>query len=280
VEDIMTKSKGYIPPGFRTVTPYLVVPGVARLIDFLKEAFDAEEIVRAAREDGSIAHAGARIGDSMVEMGEATGNWRPMPAGLHLYVKDADATYARAIKAGGVSLYDPKDMDYGDHEGGVADPSGNHWYIATHTAGKHFVPNGLATVTAGFSVKGAADFLAFVVKALGAEIVVKHEGPNGAVGHAKVRIGDSVMECSEAHGQWGPRPVAMHLYVPDTDAGYKTAMAAGATSLSEPRDQFYGERSGGVLDPWGNHWYIATHKEDLTTEELMSRGAAQGQSVT
>jgi PhnB protein len=101
VEDIMTKSKGYIPPGFRSVTPYLVVPGVARLIDFLKEAFGAEEIVRVAREDGSIAHAGVRIGDSMVEMGEATGDWRSMPAGLHLYVKDADARFAGAIKAGG-----------------------------------------------------------------------------------------------------------------------------------------------------------------------------------
>jgi PhnB protein len=276
----MTKSKGYIPPGFRSVTPYLVVPGVARLIDFLKEAFGAEEIVLAAREDGSIAHAGVRIGESMVEMGEAIGVWRPMPAGLHLYVKDADATYALAIKAGGVSLYEPKDMDYRDHEGGVTDPSGNDWYIGTHKSGKHFVPEGLGMVTGGFSVKGAAEFLAFLVKAFDANIVVQHEGPNGAVGHAKVRIGDSVMECSEAHGHWGPRPVAMHLYVPDADAGYKTAMAAGATSLSEPKDQFYGERSGGVLDAWGNHWYIATHKEELTTEELMSRGAAQGQSVT
>jgi PhnB protein len=275
----MTKSKGYVPPGFRTVTPYLVVPGVARLLDFLKDAFGAKEIVRAAREDGSIAHAGIRIGGSMLEMGEATADWRSMPAGLHLYVEDADATYARAIKAGGQSLYEPKDMDYGDHEGGVSDPSDNHWYIGTRTAGKHFVPDGLATVTASFSVKGAAEFLGFLVKAFGAEIVGKHEGANGVVGHATVRIVDSVMECSEAHGKWGPRPVAMHLYVPDADAGYKAAMAAGATSLSEPKDQFYGERSGGVMDAWGNHWYIATHMEDLTIEELTSRGAAQGQSV-
>ncbi len=76
----------------------------------------------------------------------------------------------------------------------------------------------------------------------------------------------------------GPRAVTMHVYVPDVDAIYKTAMAAGTTSLSEPKDQFYGERNGGVIDAWGNHWYIATHMEDLSTEELMSRGAAQGES--
>src|SRR5215469_6642094 len=207
----MNKSKGYIPPGFRSVTPYLVVPGVARLLDFLKEAFDAKETFRGPREDGSIAHASVRIGDSMVEMGESVDK-RSMPGGLHLYVQDADATYACAVKAGGVSLYEPKDMDYGDHEGGVTDPSDNHWYIGTHKLGKNFIPEGLRSVTAGFSVKGAAEFLAFLVKAFGAHIVSKHEGPNGTVGHAKVRIGDSVMECSEAHGQWGPRPATLHVY--------------------------------------------------------------------
>jgi PhnB protein len=128
----MTRSKSPIPKGFHSVTPYLVVPGVARLIDFFKEAFGAEETIRVARQDGSISHAAVRIDDSMVEMGEASGEWRAMVAGLHLYVKDADETYARAIKAGGVSLYEPQDMDYGDREGGVTDPSGNQWYIATH----------------------------------------------------------------------------------------------------------------------------------------------------
>jgi PhnB protein len=71
----------------------------------------------------------------------------------------------------------------------------------------------------------------------------------------------------------------MHLYVPDVDAVYGTALSAGATSLSEPKDQFYGERNGGVMDAWGNHWYIATHTEELTTEELMSSGAAREESV-
>jgi PhnB protein len=275
----MAKSKGPIPEGFHTVTPYLVVPGVARLIKFLKQAFDAEETIRAAREDGSISHAAVRIGDSMVEMGEASGDWKAMPAGLHLYVKNADEVYQRALKAGATSLYEPRDMDYGDLEGGVMDPSGNQWYIATHKAGQRFAPEGLHSVTPGLSVKGAAEFLAFLAKAFAAQIVVKKEDTNGTVGHAKVRIGDSVIECSEAHGEWGPRPVTLHLYVPDVDGMYNDAIAAGGKSLSEPKDQFYGERNGGVVDAWGNHWYIATHTEDLTTEELMSRGASQGESV-
>jgi PhnB protein len=255
------------------------VPEVARLIEFLKQAFDAEETIRAARNDGLISHAGVRIGDSMVEMSEACGEWKAMPAGLHLYVKNSDQTYQRAIAAGAESLYEPQDMEYGDREGGVTDPTGNQWYIATHKAGVHFAPEGLRSVTAGISVRDAAKFLDFLAKAFAAQIVFQNEAPGGAVGHAKARIGDSLMECSEAHGKWGPRPVALHLYVPDVDRTYRDALAAGGMSLSEVKDQFYGERNGGVVDAWGNHWYIATHTEDLTTEELMSRGASQGESV-
>ena len=271
----MAKSKGPIPEGFHTVTPYLVMPGIAGLMEFLKQAFDAQELDRMARPDGSIAHAAMRIGDSMVEMGEAP-EGRVMPAALHLYVKNADETYLRALKVGATSLYEPRDMDYGNREGGVTDPRGNQWYIATHKAGQHFAPEGLRSVTPGFSVKGAAEFLTFLGKAFGAQIEFRKEVPNGTVGYAKVRIGDSIIECSEAHGELGPRPTALHLYVPDVDGMYKDAIAAGGKSLSEPKDQFYGERSGGVVDAWGNHWYIATHTEDLTADELMSRVASQG----
>ncbi len=216
----------------------------------------------------------------MVEMGEASGEWKPMLAGLHLYVKDAREVHRRAVNAGAQSLYEPRDMDYGDLEGGIKDPSGNHWYIATHKSGKHFAPEGLRSITPGMSVKDAAKFLGFLEKAFGASATIEHSSPQGVVGHAKVQIGDSMLECSEAHGEWGPRLATLHLYVPDVDATYHSAISAGATSLSEPKDQSYGERNGGVVDPWGNHWYIARHTEDLTVEELRSRTAAQGESVT
>jgi PhnB protein len=272
----MSSQTNYVPEGFHSLTPYLVCKGTSRLLEFLKQAFAAEETFRMNREDGTIGHASARIADSMLEMADPTDEWKAMPAGLHLYVSNADEVYGRAIQAGAQSLYEPRDMDYGDREGGVEDPSGNQWYIATRKAGKHFAPEGFRSVTPGMSVKDAAKFLQFLVKAFDANVVEKNETPGGSVGHATVRIGDSIFECSEAHGQWGPRAATLHLYVPDVDAVYERALKTGATSLSEPKDQFYGERNGGVMDAWGNHWYVATHKESLSKEEVEKRASAQG----
>jgi PhnB protein len=121
-----------IPDGYHTVTPYLVVPGVARLIDFLKEAFDAEEMVRMPGPDGAINHAEVRIGNSAVMMGPASEEHPPMPAMLHLYVEDADAVFQRAVGAGATVLAEPEDQFYGDRMGGVKDEFGNQWWIATH----------------------------------------------------------------------------------------------------------------------------------------------------
>jgi uncharacterized glyoxalase superfamily protein PhnB len=272
----MSNQKRYIPEGFHSLTPYLVCNEAARLLEFLKQAFGAEETFRMNRKDGTIAHASARIADSMLEMADPAEEWKAMPAGLHLYMPNVDEGYQRAVQAGARSLYEPKEMDYGDREGGIQDPSGNHWYIATHKAGKHFAPEGLRSVTPGVSVRDAATLLQFLAKAFEADVVQKNETTDGSVGHAKVRIGDSILECSEAHGEWGPRTATVHLYVPDVDAVYDRTLKAGATSLSEPKDQFYGERSGGVMDEWGNNWYVATHKETLTKEEVKKRASAQG----
>jgi PhnB protein len=115
-----------------TVTPYLTVQGAAKLIDFLKQAFEAKEIHCMTRPDGVIGHAEVRIGDSVVMMSEACGEWKPMPAMLYLYVEDVDAVYQRALEKGATSLREPMDQFYGDRSGGVQDPCGNHWHIATH----------------------------------------------------------------------------------------------------------------------------------------------------
>src|SRR2546422_2922688 len=120
-----------IPDGFRTVTPYLLVPGVAKLIDFLKQAFAAEETHRSARPDGTVMHAQVKIGDSTVMMGEPMGEFR-MPGSLYLYVTDTDATYKRALQAGATSVMAPADQFYGDRNAGVKDAGGNVWWIATH----------------------------------------------------------------------------------------------------------------------------------------------------
>ena len=121
-----------VPDGLHTVTPYLVVPGVAQLIDFMKQVFDATEIRRMALPDGTVMHAEVRIGDSALMMGQAPGGYQALTASLYVYVKDTDAVYQRAIAAGATSLMAPADQFYGDRNAGVKDASGNTWWIATH----------------------------------------------------------------------------------------------------------------------------------------------------
>lgn len=121
-----------IPDGFHTVTPYLIVSGVAKLIDFMKQSFEAKEIERMARADGTVMHAEVRIGDSVIMMGEPMGEYQPMPSSLYLYVNDTDATYKRALEAGGTSVKEPANQFYGDRSASVKDPTGNLWGIATH----------------------------------------------------------------------------------------------------------------------------------------------------
>ena len=121
-----------IPKGFHTLTPYLVVEGIPKLIDFLKQAFGAQETFRLTRPDGGVMHAELKIGDSIVMMGEAMGQWKAKPCSLYLHVEDVDAVYQRAIQAGGTSVGEPKDQFYGDRSAGVIDPSGNYWGIGTH----------------------------------------------------------------------------------------------------------------------------------------------------
>lgn len=121
-----------IPEGYHTLTPHLIVQGASKLLDFLKEAFDATEKYRLPGPDGVVMHAEVKIGDSMVMIGEATGQWQAMPASMALYTDNADALYKRALEAGATSIREPADQFYGDRSGGVKDPAGNHWWIATH----------------------------------------------------------------------------------------------------------------------------------------------------
>ena len=121
-----------IPEGYHTVTPYLVVKGAGKLIDFLKAAFDAQENFRMPMPDGSIGHAEVRIGNSMIMLGEARDQWKAMPTTLQLYLEDVDAAYARAVAAGGTPVAEPQNQFYGDRRGGVQDMCGNYWWMATH----------------------------------------------------------------------------------------------------------------------------------------------------
>jgi uncharacterized glyoxalase superfamily protein PhnB len=118
--------------------------------------------------------------------------------------------------------------------------------------------------------------LDFLKQAFGAELThPPMTKPDGTVGHAEVKIGDSRIMMGDASGsKSGAMPAVLYLYVPDCDALYRRALQAGATSISEPADQFYGDRHGGIMDPSGNQWWIATHKEDVSHEEMVKRAQA------
>jgi len=122
----------FIPEGYHSVTPYIVVGNVDELIDFLAAAFGAEEKERVPNQDGKTGHAEVLIGDSYVMMGRAQDDFPPQPCMLYIYVPDTDAAYTQALEAGAKSMQEPQDMFYGDRNAIVTDPNGNTWCIATH----------------------------------------------------------------------------------------------------------------------------------------------------
>jgi len=131
------KGESFIPKGLRSVNIYLHPLRAEPVIAFLRRAFDAEEIARYASPDGVIHHAEVRVGDSVVEMGEAHGPYQPMQSLFYLYVPDSDTVYRRAIAAGAKSVQEPADQPYGDRNAAVLDAFGNTWYIATHVRDTH-----------------------------------------------------------------------------------------------------------------------------------------------
>lgn len=137
------------------------------------------------------------------------------------------------------------------------------------------IPEGYASVTPYLIVDGAARLLDFVKAAFDAKERVRMPGPGDTVGHAEVTIGDSVIMLADGGEQSSPRRGTLHLYVEDCDASYQRALDAGATSERAPEDQFYGDRMAGVNDPTGNQWWIATHVEDVSPEEMARRSAEQ-----
>ncbi|MGB8655683.1 MAG: VOC family protein [Candidatus Acidiferrales bacterium] len=253
----------YIRAGFHTVTPYLIVPGAAKLMDFMKEALSATEMFRIARPGSDlIMHAEAKVGDSMVEMADANDEFPPTPAALHLYVPDVDRVYARAMDAGATSLAAVADQEYDERSGGVKDVSGNYWYIAT-AKGASYVPKGHHSITPYLHPLRAPQVIDFMQKAFGAVEMFRAQSPDGVVHHAEVRIGDSLISMGEAQGPYQPMPCTLHLYVPDAEAMYESALRAGATTIMPVKEQPYGDLSGGVKDPFGNRWFLATHLRDM-----------------
>ena len=141
------------------------------------------------------------------------------------------------------------------------------------------IPDGYHTVTPYLIIQGAAGAIEFYKKAFGAKELMRIPGPGGKVGHAEIQIGDSRIMLADEHpemgakapGSFGGSPVGLMLYVEDVDARFNRAVAAGAKVHRPLADQFYGDRSGTVTDPFGHQWTIGTHKEDVSPEELDRR---------
>jgi PhnB protein len=124
-------SSSFKPDGYSTVSPYLIADGAQKVIDFLKQTFGATELRRHDAPDGSIGHAEVRVGDTVVMVADALKDWPAVPSHIHVYVEDVDATFDRGIGAGGVSVQRPEQKGDPDRRGGVKDPTGNTWWVAT-----------------------------------------------------------------------------------------------------------------------------------------------------
>jgi PhnB protein len=144
------------------------------------------------------------------------------------------------------------------------------------------VPDGYHSVTPYLVVDGGAKALDFYKQVFGASERMRMPGPGGKIGHAEISIGDSAIMLADEHpemGARGPRAyggaaVSLHLYVPDVDATVKKAVDAGAKLLQPVQDKFYGDRMGTIEDPFGHHWHVSTHKEDVPPDEMKRRAAA------
>lgn len=144
------------------------------------------------------------------------------------------------------------------------------------------IPDGYHTVTPHLVVRGAADAVEFYKKAFGAEEVFRMPMPDGKLAHAEIRIGDSIIMLSDEFPEWGSKspltlggcPGGLLIYVGNVDEAFARAMEAGAEVTMPVADQFWGDRYGKLADPFGHTWALATHKEDLTPEEIGQRASA------
>jgi len=144
------------------------------------------------------------------------------------------------------------------------------------------IPCGFHTMTVHLAVDRAADYIEFLKNAFGAEEISRSPGPGGKLMHAQMKIGDTMLMFADDFGaEFGLPPIAqgrmpfhLHLYVPDADTTWNQAVAAGCTVTMSIGDQFWGDRYGHVRDPFGMNWAIASHKEDLTPEEIRERQKA------
>lgn len=137
------------------------------------------------------------------------------------------------------------------------------------------IPEGYHTITPYLIVENADKIVEFIEQVFDGKLLFKMETADGKISHGEFKIGDSMLMFAEASDEWKATRTMLHLYVEDTDAVYQKALDAGAVSIKEPQDQFYGDRNSSVQDSFGNIWGIATHIEDVSEEEMAKRISAE-----
>lgn len=253
------KSVQFRRANFPNISPYFLVHDAPAFIDFLVAAFEGTERIRVLRPDGSIMHAEVAVGNSVIEIGDANEQYPKRSMTTHLYVSDAHDTYSRALQAGATPIFPPTDEHpSGDLWGAAKDQFGNTWYIATR---KGWVPGpeGALTVQPYLHLRDAHKMIPFIEAALGAHTTGLHRSPDGIVQHATIEIAGATFEIDEAQGDVQPTLSYLHVYVPDTDAVFTRALAAGAKGIQAPYTAPYGDRAATMVDPFGNTWFLATY---------------------
>jgi PhnB protein len=142
------------------------------------------------------------------------------------------------------------------------------------------VPEGYHTVNPFLIVEGASKLIQFLNQTFDAKVEESVEGPDGRIAHAELTVGDSIIMMADATPKYGATAVHLYVYLENVDLTFKRALEAGASSVQEPADQFYGDRTAGVKDPAGNYWWIAQHVEDVSPEELERRMKARSKPMT
>ena len=232
------------------------------------------------------------------------------PVSVLLNVQDVDGLAAQAVAAGATLTSPPKDHDYGERQAGLSDPFGHQWVLSKHFAdvtaeefmrrmaqaeqggpsqppeptSKPVLREGNQVAIPYLTVNDGLKAIEFYKQALGAREIesMRFADPEGRLAHGEIVIGDSQLMLNGESEEWNKRgpdklggtPVKIHLYVPDADATTAQAIAAGAKVIQPVRDQFYGDRSGQLEDPFGHVWYVSTHIEDVPQDEMARRAAA------
>src|SRR5215469_8275227 len=221
---------------FPNIAPYFLVNGAPKFINFLVGAFSGAERVRVPRPDRSIMHAEVAIGNSVIELGDTNEQYPQRTMTTHLYVSDADATYANALAVGATPVHAPTDdHPSGDHWGEAKDPFGNTWYIATRRS-RVAGPEGFLTVQPYLHLRDAHNMIPFIEAAFGAHTTGLHKSPDGKILHATIEIAGATFEIDEPSGTFSRRsPISTSTSLIPTPSMLKPSpRARKATSHPTP----------------------------------------------